>query len=187
MAKKKKKKKRKLNPKQRLFCHEYAKDRNATQAAIRAGYAENSANRTGSRLLTNDDIKSYADELCEKHLEKIDYSAEAVLREMARIAMFDPKKLFDDNGDLIPVHELDDDTARALASIEIEALYEGFGSDREQVGHTKKVKLWNKENALKTFMQYHGMLINKHEHGGVDGESLIVQIMLPDNGRGKKG
>ena len=117
MAKKKKKKKRKLNPKQRLFCHEYAKDRNATQAAIRAGYAENSANRTGSRLLTNDDIKSYADELCEKHLEKIDYSAEAVLREMARIAMFDPKKLFDDNGDLIPVHELDDDTARALVSM----------------------------------------------------------------------
>ena len=33
-----------LNPKQKLFCEEYIVDLNATQASIRAGYSENTAN-----------------------------------------------------------------------------------------------------------------------------------------------
>ncbi len=45
-----------LTPKQERFCHEYMVDLNATQAAIRAGYAENSAHVTGCRLLSNDKV-----------------------------------------------------------------------------------------------------------------------------------
>ncbi len=45
-----------LTPKQERFCHEYLVDLNATQAAIRAGYAENSAHVTGCRLLSNDKV-----------------------------------------------------------------------------------------------------------------------------------
>lgn len=52
-----------LNEKQKRFCHEYIKDRNATQAAIRAGYAENSADVTGSRLLGKASISAYIAEL----------------------------------------------------------------------------------------------------------------------------
>ena len=36
----------KIKPKQRLFCIEYLKDFNATQAAIRAGYSEKAAAET---------------------------------------------------------------------------------------------------------------------------------------------
>jgi phage terminase small subunit len=42
-----------LTDKQRAFVYEYMKDRNATQAAIRAGYSPNSAQEQGSRLLSN--------------------------------------------------------------------------------------------------------------------------------------
>jgi hypothetical protein len=42
---------RKLTPKQELFIIEYAKDFNATQAAIRAGYTGKCINRTASQLL----------------------------------------------------------------------------------------------------------------------------------------
>ncbi|MCZ6730941.1 MAG: terminase small subunit [Gammaproteobacteria bacterium] len=45
-----------LTPKQERFCHEYLVDLNATQAAIRAGYAENSAHVTGCRLLRNNKV-----------------------------------------------------------------------------------------------------------------------------------
>ncbi|WP_193065956.1 terminase small subunit, partial [Hafnia alvei] len=34
-----------LNDKQEMFCREYLIDLNATQAAIRAGYSEKTANR----------------------------------------------------------------------------------------------------------------------------------------------
>ena len=47
----------KLTIKQQLFIKEYLKDFNATQAAIRAGYSEDSARQTGSENLSKPDIK----------------------------------------------------------------------------------------------------------------------------------
>lgn len=42
-----------LTAKQEAFVREYLKDLNATQAAIRAGYSEKTAQEQGSRLLSN--------------------------------------------------------------------------------------------------------------------------------------
>ena len=44
--------KNKLTPKQERFVQEYVKDLNATQAAIRAGYSEKTANRIGPENLS---------------------------------------------------------------------------------------------------------------------------------------
>lgn len=43
-----------LSPKERAFVREYLVDQNGTQAAIRAGYAANSAQEQSSRLLSKD-------------------------------------------------------------------------------------------------------------------------------------
>lgn len=43
----------KLTQRQQSFISEYAKDHNATQSAIRAGYSPNGARVAGHRLLTN--------------------------------------------------------------------------------------------------------------------------------------
>lgn len=57
----------KMNEKQKLFATEYIKDMNATQAAIRAGYSENTAYSQGQRLLKKVEIK----ELIEQHLKTV--------------------------------------------------------------------------------------------------------------------
>jgi phage terminase small subunit len=46
-----------LNPRQLAFCNEYAKDCNATQAYIRAGYSAKGAEVSASQLLTNPKVK----------------------------------------------------------------------------------------------------------------------------------
>lgn len=51
-----------LTPKQRLFCLEYLKDFNGTQAAVRAGYSKKTANEQASRLLANVNIQNYIKE-----------------------------------------------------------------------------------------------------------------------------
>ena len=48
-----------MTPKQAAFAREYLVDRNATQAAIRAGYSAKTANVAGSRLLA--DVKVAAE------------------------------------------------------------------------------------------------------------------------------
>ncbi|WP_242361426.1 terminase small subunit [Limosilactobacillus antri] len=51
----------KLTAKQRLFADEYIKSGNATQSAIKAGYATKAAYRTGADNLRKPQIKSYID------------------------------------------------------------------------------------------------------------------------------
>jgi hypothetical protein len=48
-----------LTPKQRAFVLEYLKDRNATQAAIRAGYSEASAHSQAHDLLKNPKVAEF--------------------------------------------------------------------------------------------------------------------------------
>ena len=51
----------KLTPKQRAFVAEYAVDKNATQAAIRAGYSAKTADVQGPRLLGNVRVREQID------------------------------------------------------------------------------------------------------------------------------
>jgi len=52
-----------LNAKRRAFVREYVKDFNGTQAAIRAGYSQQTARHTASVLLTNPNVKKAIQEL----------------------------------------------------------------------------------------------------------------------------
>lgn len=80
-----------LNEMQEKFCLEYVSDpkSNATQAAIRAGYAEKSARVKASQLLTKGNIKARIRELRREALEKSGYDKEnireLVMRRLAAI------------------------------------------------------------------------------------------------------
>lgn len=52
-----------LPPRQEEFIRQYVIDKNGTQAAIRAGYSEKTANEQASRLLANVNIRQRVDEL----------------------------------------------------------------------------------------------------------------------------
>lgn len=84
----------KLTEKQKRFVEEYLIDLNATQAAIRAGYAEKAANREGSRLLSNVDIQAAIQKAQNKRSERVQISQDDVLRGLLEVvAMSTGKKL----------------------------------------------------------------------------------------------
>ena len=63
MANKNDNKKQEISDKQKRFVHEWLKDHNATQAAIRAGYSKNGATVQGARLLANAKVLEYKEKL----------------------------------------------------------------------------------------------------------------------------
>lgn len=73
---------KKLTDKQRLFCHEYLKDLNGTQAAIRAGYSQNSAKEIASQNLTKPELLEYLEKLKEKKFEKVNIDVDDILRDI---------------------------------------------------------------------------------------------------------
>lgn len=62
---------RPLTDRQRAFVLEYLRDLNGTQAAIRAGYAEDRAASTASRLLRKPEIRTFRDVLMEERFEAV--------------------------------------------------------------------------------------------------------------------
>ena len=74
-----------MTPKQERFCQEYMIDLNATQAAIRAGYSEHTANEIGSQNLAKIQIKERIAELQGKAAERHAITLDS-LTEMARAA-----------------------------------------------------------------------------------------------------
>ena len=62
---------RPLTDRQRAFVHEYMTDFCGTQAAIRAGYAEDRAASTASRLLRKPEIRAFRDVLMEERFEAV--------------------------------------------------------------------------------------------------------------------
>lgn len=77
---------KKLTAKQQRFCDEYLIDLNATQAAIRAGYSERTANEQGSRLLANVSVQKYLQKRKTDRIERTEITQDMVLLELANIA-----------------------------------------------------------------------------------------------------
>lgn len=78
-----------LTEKQRLFCLYYVKNFNATQAAIKAGYAPNSAHVTGHDLLRNPKVAAEIKKLKGKMTEELFIDAMDVLNKYIKIAFAD--------------------------------------------------------------------------------------------------
>lgn len=76
-----------LTDKQQRFVAEYLIDLNATQAAIRAGYAAKTANREGSRLLSNVDIADAVAAGAQKRVQKAEVTAQDVIDGLYREAI----------------------------------------------------------------------------------------------------
>lgn len=86
------------------------------------------------------------------------------LREAARIAYFDPRKLFDANGNLLPMTKWPDDAAPVIGGLEIvkRNLVAGDGF----VDTVHKLKIIDKSAALTLIFKHLGLLIEKIEHAG---------------------
>jgi phage terminase small subunit len=66
----------------------------------------------------------------EERQQRLDLSADRVLQEIAKIAFFDPRKLFNQDGSLKNINELDADTAAAIAGFEIASFPKMPGKSR---------------------------------------------------------
>ncbi len=82
-----------LTPKQRRFVNEYCVDENATQAYIRAGYAQEGAGQSAHKLLKSAEIQEAIKERQEELAVAASITPEWVVGQWAAIAKADPNAL----------------------------------------------------------------------------------------------
>ena len=147
-----------LTDKQEMFCVEYLVDLNATQAAIRCGYAVASANREGSRLLSNAGIQARIAQLREERAERTKIDADWLLKRLADEATADINDLYDDDGMLLPVSDWPLIWRQGLVQgIDVEELFDGRGKDRDHIGTLRKIRLSDRVKRLELIGRHIGV------------------------------
>lgn len=169
----------KIKPRFKKLCVEYLKDHNATQAAIRAGYAPGGARQSGSLILLRPDVKAYLQYLLKLQDQENLVTVARTLQELAAIAYHDPASYFktDDDGNEIPkkLFELSPQQRAAIS---------------EYNPKENTIKTYNKDPSLDKIGKYLKMYTEVHEQQHtltimnpikVNGEELVFNVGQPFN------
>jgi len=185
-----------LTAKQRAFVREYLIDLNATQAAVRAGYSEDTAYAIGAENLRKPQIAEAISAAMELRAKRTDITADRVLKELAKIGFSDIRKAVkwqsslineEDNPDggdiaiiktivtnqvqLVSSEEIDDETAAAVSEI-----------SQNSTGGLK-IKLHDKRAALVDIGKHLGMFTDKVQLSGeVAVSSITRKIVRAESG-----
>lgn len=149
-----------MTPKQKLFVDEYLIDLNATQAAIRAGYSPNNADKIGSELLGKTRVSDAISKAMAERSRRTGINQDRILMELAKIALVNPANVVDFDEATILDSALPEDLA-AVASVKVKRFptKEGEGIERE-------IKFYDKTKALDLAGRHLGMFKDKLEVSG---------------------
>lgn len=144
----------KLTPKQAMFCIEYLKDLNATQAAIRAGYSEDSAYSIGEENLKKPEISKAIQEQMDCRARRTMITGDWVIAQLQEVAercleskpvyVFDKAEkkmvpetamIMEENGEMKEVGVYEFDAAGANKALETIARHLKLLTDRTELGN----------------------------------------------------
>jgi len=164
-----------LNARQIRFCQEYIIDLNGTQAAIRAGYSEDSAQQIASDLLLKPVIQNYIQELLDDRATRTRATADKVISEIYHLVSFDSAEIYDEQGRFKSIHSIPKNIRKAIASIETIEEFEKplDGSFKVKCGYIRKIKFWDKTKAIELLGKHLVLFTDKHEVTGAGGASLL--------------
>ena len=141
----------KLTNKQKKFIDEYLVDLNATQAAIRAGYKEKAAYRTGAENLRKPQIQEEIQKRMQERQQRTEVTQDMVVKELAAIAFARATDYAEVKGGAVRIKDTDflsDEQIRAIAGI-------------KEGANGIEIKLNDKEKALEFLGRHLGMWNDK--------------------------
>jgi len=116
-------------------------------------------------------VLSVLDKRRDEVFDNLKITTERILLERARLAFFDPRKLLDKDGNPIPLHLLDDDTAAVICGIDVMQI----GGEEDTVAVIKKYKLADKNASLTSLEKQKGM----YEKDNNQSRPVTKVVMVP--------
>jgi len=163
---------RPLTAKQETWCLEFIRTSNGVESYRRAYNTQGhwrAINPEVYKLKKLPHIQARLLELRKELAGSLIIDKAQVLNELSKLALFDVRNLYDENGEFKPISELDDNTAASITGIE---------STRDGPTDkllTAKVKLADKRAALVDIGKHLGMFTDKVEVTGKDGKDLVPE------------
>lgn len=177
-----------LTPKQQRFVDEYLIDLNGTQAAIRAGYSQKTAEQISYQLLQKTSVAEAIAARQAQRAARTEIDADWVLQRLALEADADLADLYDENGSLKPVSEWPKIWRTGLvAGVETQQEFEQTPDGKRPAGVIHKVRLSDRVKRLELIGKHLavGAFVERHEHSGPNGGPIQTEELAP-NDRARK-
>ncbi len=172
-----------LSAKEEQLCREFIADfaGNQVRSYMHVFGTENydSARTKSSQVFAKVNIKNRIAELQQERNKRLEITGDRVLREIAKLAFYDPRNFFDEDMRLKPINELDPDHAAIIAGIE--TLHKTVGGEKDGCVVLTKIKMADKGANLERLGKHFKLFTEKHEHG-IDSETaeLILAALPPE-------
>lgn len=157
--------KRSAEQKREAFIEAYfVNGENATQAAVTAGFSPKSASAAAGRLLKDVRVSHKIAQRRTEIVKDMRLNTERLCQEIARLALSDPRRIMHPDGRIKMPHELDDDTAAAIASFEV------------SIDGGIKYKFWDKNSAQERAAKIVGAFERDNEQKNGDAAAFLLAI-----------
>lgn len=137
-------------------------------------------NEKASRLMSKGKVRTRVDALLEPFVQRAQLRREQWLERIARVMLFDVRKMFDAHGNPLPITELGENEAAALLGFECYESFDGKGAARRVVRHTKKFRLVDRIRAFELYGKAMGYYADKMEVSGKDAAPLSLNVVFVD-------
>lgn len=155
-----------LTEKQKRFVAEYLVDLNATQAAIRAGYKDNTARSIGAENLTKPDIQAAIQKAMADREGRTEISQDAVVKELAAIGFARATDYVEIEGPLVGIKSTQGMTDQQVAAI----------ASVKQGNFGIELKLYDKVRALELLGKHLGLFDGKGGQRAIEKNNLLEAL-----------
>jgi len=143
-----------------FLLHMVARPQNATAAYIAAGFSPNGARQSAHALLKEPIVAAEYKRLIEEKHKALHMDVDEILARAAMLARIDVAALYDENGALRPIHELDETASIAISGVEVQEITSGTGKDAKVIGTLKKVRLRDPMAAIRLLAEHKKLVRN---------------------------
>lgn len=181
-----------LTDKQKAFCEEYIVDLNATQAAIRSGYSEESARQIATENLSKPNIQFEIERLKKARSKRTQITADRVLEELASVGyskitdyleVVEKDVVVGYKKDASGQHDYEQPIFKTKKVVEIKETKE-MNPDAikaiSEIKHGKhgiSLKLYDKLNALENIGRHLGIWKDRIEHDVNNISSVEIELV----------
>ena len=175
-----------LTVKQENFCQAYLRLGDKSAAYREAYDCENMKAETihvkASELASIGKVAVRIAELRDEAAERNKISLDEIIGSMAEVVRFDIAELYDEDNKLKSIHFIPKSTRNSITQIEVFEEFQGQGSERQLIGHTKKIRVLNKLDAAEKLIKHLGGYEkdNKQQAQANVPTAITVQIVRPD-------
>lgn len=127
---------------------------------------------SSTALLKNPEIINRLAYLKEEKSKRLKMSADDIHERLVMAASFDPAELYDDKGQIIPLHLLPPEVRLCIEAVEYDEIFIGVGEARKSIGRTGKIKAFSKGKALE--------LLGRHQKMFTDNLKLSGKLTLEE-------